>query len=95
MANDEIATLKHERDNWKGLALYLADCHAATTQTFGDLKSTSESGKKRLVLICEEAAWAIHYAETGPVWAYWGNRIRAAKDIMQRCLDAAAEMRKK
>ncbi len=44
---------------WKNLALYLADCHAATFFHEGSLKSCSKSSRARFKLICERALNAI------------------------------------
>jgi hypothetical protein len=40
----------------QSLAFHLADCHAATAERFGSLKSTSAYNKERLGLICEDTA---------------------------------------
>lgn len=40
----------------QSLAFHLADCHAATAERFGYLKSTSAYNKQRLGLICEDTA---------------------------------------
>ena len=44
---------------WKNLALYLADCHAATFFHEGSLKSCSKSSRARFKMICERALNAI------------------------------------
>lgn len=43
-------------DDWKAAALYLADCHAATAEYDGSLRSVSSARKKRLRSICREAS---------------------------------------
>jgi len=49
---------KAEAEKWKGLALYLADCHAATAEHEGRLKSTPNCRKVRYRGICRTAvAW--------------------------------------
>lgn len=50
---DRIRELESERDHWRGIALYLAECHAATLESLP--KSASKSTYKRLSAIC---AWA-------------------------------------
>lgn len=41
--------------NWKDIALYLADCHAATADHDGMLKSCSTIRRERFASICEKA----------------------------------------
>lgn len=38
----ELQALRHERDNWKTLAIYLADVHAANAQMTLSRKSSSK-----------------------------------------------------
>ena len=40
--------------NWKNIALYLADCHAATAEYDGLLKSCSNSRRDRFASICDK-----------------------------------------
>ena len=62
--------------NWKDIALYLADCHAATGYREGSLKSGSKSEKERHLSICREASALIkgekspkyHYEDENPGW---------------------------
>ena len=70
--------------DWEALALWLADCHAATAEYDGNLKSTSASRKRRLRSICAKTLDAI---ETGRLDA----RVRDPDAIKQR-LARAAEM---
>jgi hypothetical protein len=51
----ELIELQRELDNWKRVALYLADCHAATAECIADRKSASRSDKKRFASICIDA----------------------------------------
>lgn len=48
-----------ELEFWKGLALWLAQCHAATAQGEGMMSRTSKSSRSRFVSICERAALMI------------------------------------
>ncbi len=41
--------------DWKNIALYLADCHAATAAHDGLLKSCSTYRRERFASICEKA----------------------------------------
>lgn len=45
--------------DWKSLALWLADCHAATTEYDGNLRSTSAARRRRLQDICAKTHAAI------------------------------------
>lgn len=45
--------------DWKSIALYLADCHAATAEYDGALSSTSKTRRERFASICEKALAAI------------------------------------
>lgn len=44
-----------DAEYWKTVALYLADCHAATATYDGALKSTSKSRRERFSAICAKA----------------------------------------
>lgn len=48
-----LATAEQDAAYWKGVALYLADCHAATAYSLP--KSTSKSARSRFKSICETA----------------------------------------
>lgn len=78
--------LRRERDYWQGVALYLADCHAATAEHDGNLSSTSKSRRGRLGLICERAAQAIK-------GGFMDVRIRNKESVAERCADAARALR--
>ncbi len=70
--------LTEERDFWKGMALYLADCHAATATYDGELKSCSKSRQERLVSICKTAAEAIREGRL------LGRRLPSREDVLGR-----------
>lgn len=56
---------------WKHLALFLADCHAATFFHEGSLKSCSKSSRRRYKNICAIALHAMRHHEltSGPAEA--------------------------
>jgi hypothetical protein len=74
-----------EPTRWKELALYLADCCAATAEYDGELKSTSKVRRERLARICEKAAVAIR---GGPLM----GTARSEKIVATRCEDAAQRL---
>lgn len=51
-----LRDLLTEIDRLEGIALYLADCHAATSEYDGTLKSVSKSRSRRLREICLKAS---------------------------------------
>jgi hypothetical protein len=51
----EIKSLIQERDLWKRVAIYLADCHAATAVCEGEMKSVPKARKQRYAEICRKA----------------------------------------
>lgn len=62
---DRIACLGDRFRDYQKIAIYLADCHAATATYDGMLRSTSKSRRKRFALICERAIGMLrsgHYA---------------------------------
>ena len=55
----ECQRLKDEVEYWKRVAAYLAQCHAATAEYDGSLKSVSKARCKRFQDICATAAEAL------------------------------------
>ena len=47
----ELQALRHERDNWRTLAIYLSEVHAANAQMTLSKKSSPKAEKKRQRLI--------------------------------------------
>lgn len=45
--------------SWEELAMFLADCHAATARHEGTLRRTSKHSRERFADICEIAEWNI------------------------------------
>lgn len=76
---------------WRRIALWLADCHAATAEYDGRLKSTSGARRNRFAEICRRAAGMIrygHYTGRDQFTGGFGSRTKA--DIVKR-LEGAAE----
>lgn len=69
--------------DWRSLALWLADCHAATAEYDGTLASTSMSRKRRLAKIARTAHRAI---ETGTL----DQNVRDEAAIVSRLKRAEA-----
>jgi hypothetical protein len=59
-----VTTAEQEAAHWKSIALYLADCHAATA--YGLPKSTGKSARARFKNICESALKMIEGTEMPP-----------------------------
>jgi hypothetical protein len=53
-----------DAERWKGIALYLADCHAATAGSLP--KATSKSARARFVNICDKALQMLEGKEMPP-----------------------------
>jgi hypothetical protein len=64
-------------------ATYLADCHAATAEYDGQLKSTSAARKRRMASICMTAARAL------PRKVERGSNQRGSEEVRKRCEKAA------
>lgn len=71
--------------DWKQIALYLADCHAATAEYDGQLASVSRSRKNRLVSICHTAAEQIRGRDY--------NRARTEDDVLRRLDEIVEKLR--
>jgi hypothetical protein len=82
--------MDNECQFWRSLALYLAECHAATAESVGGMKSTSAYNKRRLRSICKTAHDAI---ATGGCDAslslYWNGKSDAR--VIDRCARAFDE----
>jgi len=77
-------------EDWRKIALYLADCHAATTEYDGTLKSVSASRRSRLASICERAAKMVKlgaYMERDRYDGSHGQRTQG--DVVERLESAA------
>ncbi len=71
-----------DAEYWKAVALYLADCHAATAEYDGTLKSTSKARRERFVSICQAAMGFL--SRTGTISLNTGAEDR----VMARLRDA-------
>ena len=69
--------------DWKGIALFLAECHAATALYDGRLKSCSKYRRDRLNRICKKAAECIESGKSPK--EYFG---KDAKHVVLRLRDA-------
>lgn len=49
--DDRIQDLERQVDHWKGIAAYLASCHAATLECWP--KNGSKRERRRLVQLCQ------------------------------------------
>jgi hypothetical protein len=74
-----------EIDYWKYVAAYMAECHAATAEYDGNLRSMSKSRRNRLATICKKAVRFMR-REAVPTWA---DRQRPIEDTIERCEKAA------
>lgn len=91
-----IAALQKELDNWKRVALYLADCHAATAVDMADRKSGSKSDRDRFASICEKAVSLLEdpTCVTNPYLPY-ANLEELPKRVVDRCRKGAAQIRER
>lgn len=78
-----------DRDcSWKEIALWLADCHAATASYLGSIKSISKAEKNRHAQICDRAEQMIRFG-------VFTARPSEKDAVLARLKNAAAECRKK
>jgi hypothetical protein len=79
--------LRAERDYWRDVACYLADCHAATAGYDGDLKSVSRARKERFASIANTAGQALlgNFSKR--------SNVRAPEEVAKRCIEAAERIR--
>lgn len=80
----QIRNLEHEARQWKGLAAYLASCHAATLE--GLPKRAAKHERARMVKICLDAAEWLRGIGGSP--ANYGNQSQIEREI-ERCENAA------
>lgn len=76
-----------EGERWRRVAVYLADCHAASGESDGRRRSTSQSAAMRLANICDTAAKMLRgeYVE--------GRHSRDTNDVLARLERAASGIR--
>ncbi len=82
-----------DAEEWQHIAMYLADCHAATAFYDGRLKSISKSRRQRFVSICELAAKMLtHGVYMGKSSYRGGFGSQAMVAIVERCEAAVKEL---
>lgn len=79
--NETEQDIKRERDYWRSVAAYLAECHAATAEYDGQLSGTSQSRKKRYAALCEKAALAMQRG-------FYPRASTDPQEAQRRCINA-------
>jgi hypothetical protein len=94
----ELEMNRLELDNWKRIALYLADCHAATAEDMAERKSGSKSDRDRFASICENAISLLK----DPTMIRHLPRVliveqidEVSKRVIDRCHDGAKRIRER
>lgn len=92
-----ITDLQKELDNWKLIALYLADCHAATAVDMADRKSGSKSDRDRFASICEKAVSLLEDpTRVGGLHLPRAKYLEyMPKRVVNRCRKGAAQIRER
>lgn len=85
LSNDEVLELLAELKHFRGIASYLASCHAATAEGEGMLKKTSHSSRGRFAGICKSAALMLQMKS-------FANHNEAALDAAVRRCEQAAQL---
>ena len=81
-----ITDRKESEIEWRDIAIWLADCHAATAEHDGTLRSTSRSRRARFHSICLDAAHMLHLGR-------FFKEARPLERVLERLRDAAKESR--
>jgi hypothetical protein len=68
-----------EAHYWRNVAIYLADCHAATAYDY-EAKSASKSRRSRMISILNTCVAALNKHPTK-----CGDHPRSEQDVMDRC----------
>lgn len=76
-----LRALSTSRYEWKEIALYLADCHAASAEIIAHRKSALKSDRKRAEQLCTKAAEMIRASRS------YGYARRSEETVLRR-LDA-------
>ena len=84
----EAIQLRQSRDAWKKATLYLADCHAATAEGEGRLKSISKYARKRFADICKIAAKIIRQGGSFE----WEGSPNVEERVATRCEKAVTDL---
>ena len=82
--------MSNEADQWKRVAIYLADCHAANLH-IAELKKTSRAEKERLKLIMETAATMLK-GDVSSVRTYT-EPDKDLRDVIERLEDHAKRIK--
>lgn len=85
LSNDEVLGLLAELKHFRGIAAYLASCHAATAEGEGMLKKTSHSSRGRFAGICKSAALMLQMKSSA-------NHNEAALEAAVRRCEQAAQL---
>lgn len=88
---ETIQKLQREVRHWKQIAGYLADCHAATAEDDGRMKSISKSRAGRFRSICQRAENLLRGREFVPYHVARAEPDEYLKDVVKRCADAQQE----
>lgn len=83
-----IFQLQVERDNWKRIALFLADCHAGTAAYDGNNAKTDRWRRKRLRDIARMTATLLEKGKLDDHMV-----VSDVKDTAERCRKAARKQR--
>lgn len=75
-----MSELEKELDRWKRIALYLADCHAATAEQELSRKSLGKAKQQRYLDICKKSAALIR----GDGYLENGYRYNSADSVLSR-----------
>lgn len=84
----ETADSVAEARYWKNVAIYLADCHAATAYDY-ERKSASKSSRNRMIGIMETCIAAMNKHPNK-----CGNHPRSEKDVTERCMNEIGRLHK-
>lgn len=75
---------------WRKIAIYMAECNAATAEYDGKLKRTSKFSRGRMASICEKGAEMVkHGLYMGP---FYDRGVRV-KETVERLVKAADDLR--
>lgn len=86
---NEVLDLRVENERLLRALAYLAECHAATAESEGNLKRTSQRSRNRFASICSKAAQMLEGADLPETM--WG-REGSAQVAIDRCRRAAKDL---
>lgn len=84
-----LSRIRKEHDRLLQSLSYLADCHAATAEMDGALKSTSKRRRERFATICSKAAKMLGGADLPETRL---RRKESVQGILERCRLAAKDL---